>query len=286
MIWMELTGGLGNQLFIWSAAHEVSRRFSEDVCLFYVGNSESREDRPIEITELARKCSHGIHLKKMNSLGYVLRLFDYFSRNQKMRIALSKFMKFYDSGSPFESLSAELKKPRLIRGYFQNEGLVEACRDMIESELVSELRTHQSKMDVYSQQLAIGTVCHVRRGDTNEMLDSVGQLSVKFYENYWDPEEKILIFSDSLEIREEFEHLPVSVIYFTADKFSAWESFNAMSRATKLIMANSTLSWWSAKLAIWSHDVDVYIPSPWMKSLSLEEGLTLKEAQPKRAIYV
>jgi hypothetical protein len=286
MIWMELTGGLGNQLFIWAAAHEVSRLYSEEICLFYVDNSKSRADRPIEISDLVGDCSHRIQVKKMNSVGILLRSFDYLSRFPKAYSFISKAFKFNDYSSPFESVKSQKRKPRLIRGYFQNDGLVESCRNMIETEIISEIQKYTSKSETLSIRLSMSAVCHVRRGDTNDMLQSVGQLSASYYESIFSPHEEIVIFSDKSEIKKEFSHFPLTTSYFTPDEFSSWETLSAMSSATKLIMANSTLSWWSAKVAIWTHGADVYIPQPWMKSLGLGEGLTLKGAQPRMAIYV
>jgi hypothetical protein len=281
---MELTGGLGNQLFIWSAAHAVSKKYETKVCLFYVENSKSRQDRRIEIEDLTKNCTHRVVLKKLNLLGLFLRSIDYLSRYPKTKKLIVRMSGLVDISSPFESIENVNKHPRIIRGYFQNESMVDGCREMIESEIESEIANQLKNVDLNN--LNSGVAFHVRRGDTYNLRSSVGQLSKEFYRDETIENETLFVFSENSSVRQEFDFLPDGVNYFTGERFSAWETLGMISKANRIVMANSTLSWWAAKLAIWDHMATVIIPIPWMRSLALGQGLTISEAKEKEALYL
>lgn len=281
---MELTGGLGNQLFIWSAAHAVSKKYNKKVCLFYVENSSSRQDRRVEIEDLTKICSHGVMLKKNNRLGHFLRFIDYLNRYPKTRRLLVRSSRLVEFSSPFDSIKNLNKLPRIIRGYFQNESLVEDCREMIEFELETEIANQLKNVDL--EGLKIGTAFHVRRGDTYNLRNSVGQLSKEYYRDEIIENGILFIFSESILVRQELDFLPDGVKFFTGERYSAWETLGMISKANRIVIANSTLSWWAGKIAVWNHAAKVIMPIPWMCSLSVGQGLSISEAEKKEAIYL
>jgi hypothetical protein len=73
---VQLHGGLGNQLFIWAMAHEISVSTGSKVQLEYVKDRYQRDDRPIEIERLLESCQHKISINQSRSVGIFLRLLD------------------------------------------------------------------------------------------------------------------------------------------------------------------------------------------------------------------
>jgi hypothetical protein len=76
MIRLQNAGGLGNQLFVWAAAHNLAHKFDEKVVIFTVKDLNSRKDRPSELQRLKMYCKHDVYLRESFVLGYILRVVD------------------------------------------------------------------------------------------------------------------------------------------------------------------------------------------------------------------
>jgi hypothetical protein len=122
---------------------------------------------------------------------------------------------------------------------------------------------------------------HLRQGDYLEdrNFSTIGVLAPEYYLKAIHALSQelgmlpIWIFSDSLP-EERFTK------YLTSDRF-IWisppagtdpaESMFLMSRASGIVMANSTFSWWAAKFG--SSTATICSPSPWFKNLKQPENL-------------
>jgi hypothetical protein len=114
---------------------------------------------------------------------------------------------------------------------------------------------------------------HVRRGDFKSHASTVGLLSSSYYLNAVEQldartEDRlpIVVFSDEIEVaRELLAPLSPRVYEWICppEESSASESLLLMSKASASVIANSTFSWWGAKLG---GPKLVVAPKKWFKS--------------------
>ncbi|WP_263055309.1 alpha-1,2-fucosyltransferase [Curtobacterium sp. RIT-PI-V] len=110
-------------------------------------------------------------------------------------------------------------------------------------------------------------VLHVRRGDyttSPAAQRTFGTLSRRYYDDACRAlgiliDESIIFTDDPAAVEREFD-VPRSNIIGPEDIESPLDTLVAMSRASALVIPNSTFSWWAAELA--SH-VPVAAPSTW-----------------------
>ncbi len=130
-------------------------------------------------------------------------------------------------------------------------------------------------------------IVHVRLGDYEEN-PQLGILPKSYYFeairecfNKFD-HGAIWLFSDNPStalgfIPEKFKHL---VRILDSPRDTPPETLNKMRYGYAYVLANSSLSWWSANLSIWSNP-HVIAPSPWFRALDEPKNLFPREWQIK-----
>lgn len=262
MIRLELQGGLGNQLFIWAMAHHLSSHYKKHVRIIYPLSRRSRADRPCEISGLVELCNHDISISTSKNLGHLTRLVDKLnSFNQ-----LAKVVNLGKIGIVTESHSSDantnyVKPPRLIRGFFQNAKMV----DNSASEILQELETFLASI-AFPDDLKferISSVAHIRRGDSTTIAQEFGVLPLSYYKQNLGTDRDIVICTDETTNLEEFHREFPSALVITPIESNSWQTLKVLSSAKKLVMANSTLSWWGARIAKQNSGAEIFFPSPW-----------------------
>jgi hypothetical protein len=122
-------------------------------------------------------------------------------------------------------------------------------------------------------------VIHIRSGDYLQLSKTFGVLDQGFYlraikQLEMSKNAPIWVFSDDPKHAREL--LSDSVF---ADAFfvippreaSASESLLLMSVATKIVIANSTFSWWAAKIG--QESKEVFVPCPWFRNYPIPNDL-------------
>ena len=256
---IQLQGGLGNQLFIWAIAHDLAINTGRKIQLEYIRDRKQRLDRPIEIKMLLEHCDHSISIHESSVLGVAFRVFDKINRYSELFATKGKkLVGIYDCTYPFETPEFKEKLPRIIRGFFQSYEMVERNAVPLEMELRSMLSSVKSYS--YGQN---SLVMHVRRGDTREIAKSWGVLSVQYYKRHHNDGEPVIICTDDeSEVDTLLRTFPTAT-FLTPSTTSTWETLNVLTRAKKLVIANSTLSWWAAWLNSKISPDLVYFPDPW-----------------------
>lgn len=262
MIRLELQGGLGNQLFIWAMAHHLSAHFNEHVRILYPLSKKNRLDRPCEIAGLLKQCDHNVSLFESKSLGFVTRLIDKIDSIQNLK----KIAKLDQIGIFTESFSSDAKSdykksPKLIRGYFQNASMIDSITDGIRDELNSYLESISLPISVKVQEIEI--TAHIRRGDTKSISQDFGVLSFEYYKEKLGSHPNAAICTDELSDFEGFHREFPDALIITPNESDSWQTLKILSRAEKLIMANSTLSWWGAWIAKQGENSEIVFPFPW-----------------------
>ena len=279
-----LAGGLGNQLFQYFAGLSIAERLGSDLILDprlifsgVAGHSES-------ITDL--NLPHAVSLKKATGpsgqiLFWIDRLYlGLAGKLLKNRKLLYKLLGHYRSGVVgYDPRLRFLKSPVVLMGYFQSwryvdsvgaSGIIDKIRYNGGSEWFIDTRELISRS---TRPLAL----HVRRGDYG-VHRRHGMLSMEYYkaalENLrlegieW---EDVWVFSDQIEsAQSELSTLfaeSANVHYVTPPEDShSLESLFLMSEFPTLITANSTFSWWAAKLG--PTDKRIVCPEKWFAEMT------------------
>jgi hypothetical protein len=295
---VNLTGGLGNQLFLLAAG--LARNDSGDILLVsdYGAPKLSIEGQP----ELSRfelpprvsttqKCERSWLVKK--AIGYSLRISLYptpletwFGVSKISRSATSILLSL-SNRRPIRVTTCEiLREPNarigseFLVGYFQE--YMDAARANVFRELM-QLRPKNEPPNfgriIKDSSGRTKIVVHVRLGDYRTE-ESFGILSKGYYyraieshfvKNSFD---EIWIFSDEPDfcmeyIPEKYHHLARIIDYFQEDSALTLEM---MRHGDAFVIANSTFSWWGAFLA-YNRNAQVTFPSPWFKSRNFSANL-------------
>lgn len=258
MLFIRSNGRLGNQLFIWATAillGEITQKHA------WIAVKSKSDVHPF-VQQLIRNTNPKVGLTD-NWL-----VFKTFVMIEKLFIKLpsSRFflrmLPIFLEDSSMSINQEKLSKSRFIDGFFQRSWIVEQNSERICRELqiaLNEYRINVSQVD--SNVNAI----HVRRGDYLNSPEHWGILSLDFYQQIVSKEEQMNCFTDMLEeeVTEDFNANNIQV--YTRDQLTDIETFYFLSQAKKLVIANSSFSWWAGFLAA-SYGAKVYAPFPWFKN--------------------
>ncbi len=275
-----VSGGLGNQLFIWNFAHRIHLDTGYKVKLIYIIDKKTRIDRPILIFDLQDYCSHGISIEQQKFVGILFRILD---KLQFIYPRIGRFAKrivgIWDESS---SRPQDMHTSKFIRGFFQSGKLVEATIDTYLPEIESLLGALRVPNNIVSDSV----VAHVRRGDFRSAADPSGLLAMDYYLLNI-PKNRLIIFCTDEEMFKEsiLEVFPYAVV-MTPQELGPWETIAVMSHATYVVTANSTFSWWGAILARQLGSAQVLLPLQWRPNCqTVSIGLGISDAEYAASIF-
>lgn len=255
MIYIQLGGRLGNQLFQWATALNVQKAHGPVTLVF----DEYHQSSP---SPLLNELAQGqIAIRKRNSIGRLLQLEDrFFSR----RPILKNMIK--TETDPYSIFSTLPSGVRVLRGFYQNWQNVSFSKAAIFEKLdqVIERQLQKStKIQRINQELGSFRAVHIRQGDYR--YSNFSLLSPEFYQiNQLQSNGPVVVFSDRDDLPNEFKLATNPDFIFSPNNLSAEDSFALMSRAKELMIANSTFSWWAGFIAL-QKGSKVFIPNPWFK---------------------
>ena len=189
-------------------------------------------------------------------------------RLKSLKLNKSKTLKVDEIGNfDFSTLPSHTLR---IEGYFQTWKLY----SLIKNKPNITSRCLSSVSDWYIQQTKAVegkdfAAIHVRRGDYLLPKNRInGILSRKYYENalkLFPDNIELLIFTDSPQlVRQEFENIaPNFRIIDPPIDSDPVESLLLMSKASHLVISNSTFSWWAAAHS--RSSASIYAPTKWFE---------------------
>jgi hypothetical protein len=284
MIRLQNAGGLGNQLFVWSAAHNLAHEFDEKVVIFTVKDRNFRSDRINELYGLKTHCKHDIFLRQSLALGYILRLIDkmkleryYFSRN------LLQAFGFYSTNRATAKIRFDRGAPKIVRHFFQRNEYVDSSWEFISEEINSYLqgvKIPQSINESSSQAI------HFRRGDFVGIKATHGLLSLDYFVKNMNSNLKNVFCTDDPSYVDFIQsRIPLALI-MTPSELDVWQTLKVFVEAGEFLGSNSTLSWWAAKIRSQNFLTKSSLPQPWTKSdLEDERALEIPGIDFKEAIF-
>lgn len=290
MIYAELTGGLGNQMFLYAFARALALRTGEEVTLLDREDWKSgspahtrcalrdlRLSPKVHIQADAAFAKH--HLPVQNALKVLM-----IRHEQKGGMMAQNWQPFEAKMAPLLNalglhfvtdgyLPCRRKKglhfpPDLLAwGYFQSEAYFADQKDIIRAELRPVNAPDPDRA------AAIGAaecpVClHLRRGDYQNPENAALQVCTPAYyarccalvKEQW-PEATLFVFSDDiLWAQDHLDTAGLPAVYLTPG--SAAGDLALMQMCRHFIISNSTYSWWAQYLGD-APDKQVYAPDRW-----------------------
>jgi len=156
----------------------------------------------------------------------------------------------------------------------------------IERHLFRELSAQLNSVSKLVSQNDLFQVLHVRRGDYLSIAQTHGLLSPRYYEKNLDEKMYRILVTDDLSGAQDVISVVNPDQVFHPGNSSAWQTLALMAEAKRLILANSTLSWWGAFLAN-QNNAEVLFPEPFYKGLppQLHEKLVLPDVKMVEADF-
>lgn len=266
-----LAGGLGNQLFQYAFAHFLTKYISEPSELINLNTRGGLPHTKQIIDIRAFGCSH---CQQTQNWGRA-RLNSFI--NPWLDTSIPNFIwgkTLNLKRTPFEFLgqTEKMREYSSFVGYFQNKEYILASEELFTSELTHMVVKKMPTLRYLPQNLEI---LHIRQGDTKtaKNLQRAGVLSGHYYESILKKKAhmfRIVVTDDLRGAQETLANLDID-LWLGPEDLSAQEALALMSRAERLITANSTLSWWAGFLAV-KNQKEVIIPEPFFKSKDLQAG--------------
>lgn len=254
---IQVQGGLGNQLFIWAMAHEITSKTGKKVELIYIDDTHQRTDRPNELRGIANYCGHAISVRESKLWGYIFKFVDkspQFGKNVEQK--LISFLKIYSCTSDFEIPEFKKLEPKMLRGFFQNSEMVNRHKLALSQEIYETFKDIEIKCKNLQS-------VHIRRGDTIDISKSWGVLSMEYYEKLITESVPLVICTDSEALAVKLAQKYTEAEFSTSKTDSAWQTLKILSQARHFIGGNSSLSWWAAWLVANKNDGEALLPEPW-----------------------
>jgi hypothetical protein len=265
-------GGLGNQLFMFTAGTYYSLKNNEKVVFDF-----SRCTNGIP--------PHGSDIRSFSPNGiFQYRPYRWIVKTRITNFSNGAYFSTYTSpGLGYDSALESHVPENQIFAYFQTYKYLEhpKVRDSIDS--LSLGSTSKWFDECSSEMRNIPTISvHIRRGDYLNSQDSFGVLSGDYYssaikytlENSSTKYARVLVFSDDIAgAKELFSALEISLPVQFAEPPEDYpeETMVLMSQSDALVISNSTFSWWAAQLG--NRSKFVVRPSKWFRGMLDPEDL-------------
>ena len=282
---IQVVGGLGNQLFIWNAAHHLQTQFNSQIDLVFIEDNNWRSDRRLELERMSRHCEHSISIFASKKLGLLFKVLDKYKLEQ-IRVSrwLLQSLGIYNFENPVSELAFNWGKPRLIRSYFQRTNLVDLSWDSWKPEFEKALKDLEVNGLPLKSQF---NIIHVRRGDSLSLASTFGVLEDSYFENQENDNVDTYVCTDDLQLSKSIEKIIQPAKIFTPNELDAWQTLKLFCEAANFLGSNSTMSWWACYFRIKNGRSDTRLPSPWTRrDLGYETALHINGVRYKEAKYV
>jgi hypothetical protein len=257
-----LRGGIGNQLFIYSAGIYLGQRDSFNPIFHSLG------------------IDHGESISEMGLPGRFMtaNMLQVYRLDRRFSQRFSKReMQVISS----EDDQIEIKKRSYVSGYFQK---AEFANQLKINGHFDHIINQKPKTELIAKCHEISesnsTILHLRFGDYLGAARNLGNLTLDYYKSILASEKAItsnpiyVMSDDFVKAREfliDFSNLDIRML----DEFHGLSSITQLKifgSSNRIICANSTYSWWGAFLSPRANKV--WAPSPWFKDAKMAQGVS------------
>lgn len=272
---MNLTGGLGNQMFQYASSLALAKKLQTELVVnTYV--FENYDVHPLRLTELnctaqfSNQCPDHENIIKHKLTKKLLSTFSFMNRY------------YFESTLTFEPAFLTQKDNSIITGFFQSEKYFTNIRKQLLKEFNIENKLDSTALSNLATIKKSNSVSmHIRRGDyiLNPNANKThGLCDNTYYKNALqrlkeidaiDRNTTLFIFSDDIDWCRENLNFDYPCEYVTgANEYPEFDMY-LMSQCNHNIVANSTFSWWGAWLND-HNDKVVIAPTVWFQSSKLD----------------
>lgn len=244
---VELSGGIGNQLFQYAAALGLSRRLSAELVLDVSWYQRALRQGPSRFLELETCLETGTGPQRSSTRSPYWRHFDWLLRHQ---LVLRD-----DNTTPDEFLSISTSRNIRLKGYWQNRNYFAPIASHLLDSFRRSLFISSSSLEVLqdiSHSTALGV--HVRRGDyvmdpRTRAYHGVSDMS--YYHRAVNNVcaathvDRIFVFSDDVEWCKKNIHFDVEST-IVSGSIPDTDQLKLLARCQHHVISNSSYSWWAA----------------------------------------
>lgn len=285
MIYAELAGGLGNQMFIYAFARALGLRCGEPVTL--LDRQDWRDGAPAhtvcalealnlspEVKILAQPGFAKTHLPRQNAAKALMikaeqrqgLLARDWNRWERRWAPLLNLLGVHFATDGYVPVRRGPAKDFLAWGYFQGEAYFADFAPTIRAELRAKTEPAGAEADKI-RGAAWPVAVHLRRGDYCKPENEILQVCTPVYYAraaaavaQAHPDATLFVFSDDIDwAKEHLDTAGLPAVFMP--RGDAVGDMNLMSLCRGFILSNSTYSWWAQYLAV--PDRQVWAPDRW-----------------------
>jgi len=261
MIIVNLTGGLGNQMFQYAFGKTIATKLKVDLKLHFT-NALFNTQRPYELNffNISASMTTKKDLQKFGVIqnhvvNRLLYLFD-----ERCQIQFNKHIVTQRFPYIFNSSYLDIRNNSYIQGYWADERYFKGVEDILKKEFTPKKKLDERNQKILRQiQTPASVSIHVRRGDyvTNKTnipkfigldyyIKSINKIKSKISKPVF------FVFSDDIPWCKQNLNSPKDNIYYIDHnkEKDSYKDLLLMSACKHNIIANSTFSWWSGWLNI------------------------------------
>ncbi|WP_248406000.1 alpha-1,2-fucosyltransferase [Butyrivibrio fibrisolvens] len=291
MIYVDMRGNLGNQLFDYALARAISEKTGDNICLntYYLHKYKPQYTFNLEYFNLPDNVEIVDDMKfpfGANSFS----LFSKIARKVAPNIYFSLFSKFgiYVWLRPeYKKIDIANTKNHYVVGYWQSPKYLNGIEDILRKEIVPNKKTFEDNKDVIERNKDLfniiqktESVCiSIRRGDyisDEKNRKNFYICDEKYFKEAMErinadvPNAVFIMFSDDIEWVKNNIDVGNTQTYYESGKDPVWEKLRLMSSCKHFILSNSTFSWWAEYLSQNSNKI-VYAPDRWFPTKQVSD---------------
>lgn len=273
---VELAGGLGNQMFQYTAGLFLAQELQCGLILDTTSIGIGGTNHGMTLKNFKLRPDVVFRSEKKSSVTKLVKRVDNSLSNRSKVYARQNLGGIYRSDEVgYDKNLSSVRLGSTLRGYFQSFAYAEGLRQELSNnfELAIESAWYLRLAEEANARKPL--MLHIRRGDYINLKDDFGILAKEYYESAvlqfeeYGTESEVWIFSDSPKAASELlgnsSIRNWKVIEPPSDS-TPNETLKLLSLAGKLVIANSTFSWWGAYLN--SNQAQICAPAKWFKKRS------------------
>jgi hypothetical protein len=264
-----IKGGLGNQLFQWTYAHTLQGKNEFYPSRFHYGHHD--KIMHLELEELFATCPHVLNSGALSPWRENLSHFAEWLWNKPLVSGMAESFLRYQQEDPRvdqEQSVIKFQKSQIISGYFQDNSYSDISKGAVELEILPYAEKVAAKLLATNIIPRDYSVLHIRTGIYSTQIPSdpnfIGQLQERYYLDNVDKlnSNYLIVLTENADYIPELLKKIKPDLVLDAQLLDAWETLATMALSKSMIGANSSLSWWGAKLASFK-GAETWLPRNW-----------------------
>jgi hypothetical protein len=264
-----IKGGLGNQLFQWAYAHSLQAKEPFYPAQFYFGHHY--RNAHLELQSIFETCPHVLNQGDLSQSKEFVSLSAEWLWSKRFGKRLAESFFGYVQEDPRIDKPQVINsrgKAKIISGFYQKNCYSENAMGAVELEILPHAERIGAGLIASGLIPRQYSVLHIRTGEYSARSSSDQSFIGNLQEDYFLDNLDKLKAKYLIVLTENADHIPDLLnkikpnLVLDAHQQNAWETLATMAMSESMIGANSSLSWWGAKLASLK-GAKTWLPSNW-----------------------